>query len=176
MTDPFAPIPEHPVRPEDERPDMERKGKKIPLSGEGVKKKRHADYESMSRDLWRGRGYHYDKVSFTQPYTGKSHDLYGFADAMATGNGEAVLVQTTSHKAKSAHVSKWLRDDWAVFGGHRFPILETMVRLIAVPGVRIVLCCWHQPGGHGTKWLCEETVIDESFLYEAQSRRERSAG
>lgn len=173
--DPFASIPEHPARPAEERPELERKGTKIPLTGEGVKKRRHHDYESDSRKMWRERGYLYDKCSYKQQYTNKSHDLFGFGDGIAIGNGELVIVQTTSKKAKSAHITKILTEDWSIGAGYKFTILDAVVRALNLPNVRVVLCCWEQPGGKGTKWVCEETEVTEELLYEWKSRRDRRA-
>jgi len=161
--DPFTFSPGAKVRPESERPELERKGKKIPLNGE-TKRRKKIDYESMSRALWRERGYIYDKASFTQPYTGKSHDLYGCIDSVAMGHGETVFVQTTSKAAKSAHVKKYLTENWALFGGHAFPILDALRLIASQPHCRFVMCCWHQPGGPGTRWVCEETEVTHSVI------------
>jgi len=156
-------------RAPDDRPEIE--PKKITAG----KKRKKIDYESMSRKLWRDRGYFYDKCSFTQPYTGKSHDLFGFGDAIAVKEGDLVIVQTTSKNAKSEHIRKWLTEHWALFGGHKFSILDAIRYSISAQGVRFVFCCWFQPDGAGTKWVCEETEVTTELLDEWLAKRAKRA-
>lgn len=167
--DPFAEIPGVEPRPEGERPELERKGARIPLTGEKRRAKK-PDYESLSREHWRARGYVYHRCQqFVQTFHGGAHaggvfvDLFGCVDAIAIGpEGEIVFVQTSSLGQKPEKKRKVMRD---TFGGtgKKIPILEVVSR-IAAGHARYVICLWDQPGGFGTKWACTEIDVTSDLL------------
>lgn len=173
--DPFAHIPEVPKHEVTNEP---RAGKPIKQLGETAKPRKSSNqlkrlYEGLTRDRWRKAGYHVDRCSNENAYTGKSHDLFGLADFAAVGNGELVLIQVTSRDGISAHKKKILTEDWAVTNGKRYLSYDSLLMILAVPGVRFVIDGWHKPDRF---WVCEQIVVTPEVLESWRAKREKRAG
>lgn len=86
---------------------------------------------------------HYPLVEVVERWnmhTRTRHDLFGFVDVLAVGNGRTVAVQTTSRKNSSARVRK-IRDEH----GERLAELKRAGWVVLVHG-------WDQPRGPRTAW------------------------
>ena len=97
----------------------------------------------------RGQGFTAEVVEHWKrnPVTGRQtkHDLFGFVDILALGDGEVVAVQTTTTKNVPAHIRKIARAEH----------LAALQRA----GVRLVVHGWSQPNGPGTRWHVEEVDV-----------------
>lgn len=173
--DPFASIPEHPVRPAEERPEL--KGAKgfDPIAGP-PKRRTKVNAEGLTRELYRKRGYVYGRTETLESHFtggfGVKKDLFGIVDGIAVGNGEVVFVQATTKSQKSAHVVKLMTGTFKIGNGNPTPILP-VVRGIVAAGCRFVIVLWDQPGGHGSRYEVEEVEVTLELLDAWQAKRDR---
>lgn len=167
-SDPFADIPGA------TRPD-----KALPSRGQekaGNARKPKTNPESLTRKLWRDRGYIYGRTETLESHFaggfGIKKDLFGIVDAIAIGHGEVVFLQSTTLKQKSSHLSKIINSSYKIGNGTPTPILDA-VREILKTNARLIFCLWHQPGGEKTRWLCEELVITEEVIARQIERKRK---
>lgn len=168
ISDPFADIPGA-TRPEKPLPSAKR-------AKAGDVRNTKVNPESLTRKLWRDRGYIYGRTETLESHYGGTFgikkDLFGIVDAIAIGNGEVVFLQSTTIKQKSSHLSKIINGSWKIGNGIPSPILDA-VRAILQSKARLIFCLWHQPGGPKTRWVCEELEITEMVI-ERQIERKRN--
>lgn len=132
--------------------------------------------ESRTREHYRDLGYTYDRLESYEAHYGApfpiKRDCYGILDAVAVGHGELLFLQSTTLGGKSAHITKLLTKKYRIGGnGLEVPIIDAVVELTKVPGVRILLCCWHQPTGFGGRWQLDETEVTPDLIQEWKKRR-----
>lgn len=166
MLNPFDEIPEA-TRPEAVLPSSKR-------AKSGKSRKTKVSTESLTRKLWRNRGYIYGRTEtldshFTAGF-GIKKDLFGIIDAIAIGCGEVVFLQSTTLKQQSSHLSKIIKGTYKIGNGKAFPILDA-VRALLQSNARLVFCLWHQPGGSKTRWECKELEITEDVIQLQMERR-----
>lgn len=95
---------------------------------------------------WREKGYKVAKVENREPFSGKTRDMFGFADLLCLkATGPLVAVQTTTKAEISRHLLKYRRDA---------DVRETILWWLAT-GSHFVVEGWHQPRGKGGKWICD---------------------
>jgi len=166
--DPFADFPDA------TRPDKILPKRATPKSGDARKTKVSA--ESLTRKLWRDRGYIYGRTETLESHFrggfGIKKDLFGIIDAIAVGNGEIVFLQSTTLTQKSSHLSKLISGTYKIGNGTPVAILDAVNEILRA-NQRLIFCLWHQPGGKGTKWICEELEITEMVI-ERQIERKRN--
>jgi len=88
---------------------------------------------------------------------GKTIDLFGWADIVAVWGGKApapitgtLYIQTTSRRNRWSRLHKIIND--------------RIARKVIESGNTIWLIHWHQPDGHGTRWVPEIEFIDRAAL------------
>ncbi len=88
----------------------------------------------MTLKHYRDRGYECAVTEHFNAYAGVRNDLFGFCDVLAVGNGEIVMVQTTS---------------WDNVGARRTKIrgIRVVGKLLAVPNLRIEIQGWRKRDG-----------------------------
>jgi hypothetical protein len=62
--------------------------------------------DQRTRRYLQDKGYVVDKVEYYNAFTKRKKDCYGFGDFLAVGNGQIVLVQSTSKSNLSARRNK----------------------------------------------------------------------
>lgn len=153
-----------PLSPEEAAAVRQGKGRK-PLDPIGSSKRRkRADTESLTRNELRKRGYVYGRTENAAARYGGTKDLFGFVDGIAVGNGEMLLVQTTTKANKASHIKKLRAGTFKIGNGTPTPIRDAALKALDVPGVRLVLMLWHQPGGKGSPWLLEEIEVTKGMV------------
>lgn len=88
-------------------------------------------FNSRSLKYFRDRGYRAEMVERYSTHSGRSLDLFGFADMIAFDVNEAILVQITSRSNISARIRKITDDEevnncaraWLVREGRRIVVL-----------------------------------------------------
>lgn len=163
-------------------PDTGVRGKPRRIKPECGRKK-PADLESRTREWCRANGYVYGKCQSLQsvwnPAGGGpsmvSKDVCGFVDGIAVGNGELLLVQTTTRGQKAPHIRKMATGTFKIGNGKETPCIDAVLEILKVPGVRLVLFLWDQPGGPDTRWRLEQVQITHGLISEALGRKRRVA-
>ena len=175
IQDPFAHIPDHPKVELGERGST---GKKVDPFGTAPKRRAKVSTETLTRELWRKRGYFYGRTETLESHYGGQFsvkkDLFGIVDGIAVGNGEVVFLQSTTKLQKSAHLQKLIKSTWKIGNGTPTRIVG-VVRQIIASGSRLVFCLWEQPGGFGSRWECEELEITAELLGTLEARAARRA-
>ena len=157
---------------------------RVPLKGgelrepKTVKQKaKRSDLESRTRDELRRRGYIYGRTevyAFSGPGEFVKKDLFGIVDGIAIGNGELLLIQTTSRGQKSSHLKKIRQGSFKIGNGSPTPIHQ-VVREIIAAGIPLVFFLWDQPDGAGTKWRLEEyRITDQDLITPTRSRKKHA--
>lgn len=96
--------------------------------------------------LLRGRGYIAAVVEHYEAFSGHKHDLFGFIDILAVGDGETVGIQVTSRSNMASRRRK-IRDA---------PELNELL----IAGWRIELWGYDQPKGPHHPWRLSVEDID----------------
>lgn len=88
---------------------------------EEAEKKVKADHNKRTYDHYKALGYWMVRVDHFDTRTNRTHDLLGFGDYMALGNGEIILVQLTSYANMGAREKKIRENNhapyWCKAGG-----------------------------------------------------------
>lgn len=108
-----------------------------------------ASSTQLSLQYLRDLGYDADVCErwVPSPHGQVRRDLFGILDLVAIKGSETLGVQTTTRGELPKRMRK-------IFASDHLPILLGA-------GWRIVVHGWHQPRGKGTRWVCEESFIDQ---------------
>ena len=151
LFDPFDGIPDHPVRPKEERPELERHGKKILAEGEGdPKRAKPKDFGPMTVK-------HFEKLGavvapaqhFHQRWGGGGfyRDMFGIVDHVAVMPfGDVYFLQSTSKSHVREHVRKVSRGTFGPSKDNQSPILSFVERLWQNPRAKLVVVGWEKTG------------------------------
>ncbi len=126
------------------------------------KRKKPRNLEADTRKWHVERGYDYFKVERHNAFSGKKVDAFGFADAVALGLSEFVLVQTCRKSGAVEHLRRALTGEYSHNTGQgtkSFPSSVALEKLWSSGG-KFRMMCWHQVGA-GKVWT--PIVLDVTF-------------
>ncbi len=79
-------------------------------------------YDQKVREHYTKLGYQVHRLQVYNRFAGKAKDAFGWADWLVFNQKETILIQSTSHAARKAHIDKYLAnpeimksiEDWSV--------------------------------------------------------------